>query len=167
MRRSPFSHSSTSAFVLKPPMYLVSVPGQVATICQFPSAILSSLKSTRGDLAIGLLAPLSHEIDRSRIHSQYTRLADKWTSPFNVREDVFDMIVDMKKPSRSEYDISDAGVRHVPTDERFVPYPGKPADGSWLDGHAGDAGEYDQDEVRALGRQLWAKHASGKSTRPI
>ena len=77
------------------------------------------------------------------------------------------MIFDMKKPTRSEYDISDAGVRHVPTDERFVPYPGKPADGSWRDGHAKDAVEYDQDEVRALGRQLWHKYASEKSIGPI
>ena len=72
----------------------------------------------------------------------------------------------MKNPTRSEYDISDAGVRHVPTDERFVPYPGKPADGSCRDGHAKDAGEYDQDEVRAIDRQLWAKQTLGKSIKP-
>jgi hypothetical protein len=77
------------------------------------------------------------------------------------------MIADMKQPTPGEYDISDAGVRHVPTDERFVPYPGKPADGSWRDGHGKDAQEYDQDEVRALGRELWAKYALGKSIKPI
>jgi hypothetical protein len=73
------------------------------------------------------------------------------------------IVFDMKKPTSAEYVISDVGVRHIPTDERFVPYPGKPTDGSWRDGHAKGAEEYDQEEVRALGRQLWAKHAIGRS----
>ncbi len=30
----------------------------------------------------------------------------------------------MKQPILGEYDISEAGVRHLPTDECFVPYPG-------------------------------------------
>jgi hypothetical protein len=63
----------------------------------------------------------------------------------------------MKKPSEDEFEISEAGVRHRPTDEKFVPYPGKPADGSWRDGHLDQSGEYEQEEVRTMGRKLWAK----------
>jgi hypothetical protein len=54
MRRVPASHSSTSALVLSPLMYLVSVPGHSATICQSPSVIRSILKVTRGDLPMPL-----------------------------------------------------------------------------------------------------------------
>ena len=64
----------------------------------------------------------------------------------------------MIKPAAAEFEISDSGVRHRPTDERFVPHPGKPADGLWRDGHAKGAEDYDQDEVRRMGRMLWAKH---------
>ena len=64
------------------------------------------------------------------------------------------------KPVPSEYVVSEASVRHVPSDERFVPYPGKPADGSWRDGHAKDAAQYDQEEVRQTGRKLWAKYVA-------
>jgi hypothetical protein len=67
----------------------------------------------------------------------------------------------MKKPAPGDYDISAAGVRHLPTGEWFVPYPGKPADGTWRDGHAKGVEEYDQDEVRTLGRKLWAKFIAG------
>lgn len=64
----------------------------------------------------------------------------------------------MKQPTPGEYQISDAGVRHVPTDERFVPYPGKPLDGSWRDGYGHAVDAYDLEAVRALGRVLWAKY---------
>ena len=63
----------------------------------------------------------------------------------------------MKKPSENEFEISEAGVRHRPTNEKFIPYPGKPADGSWRDGHWDQSGEYEQEEVRTMGRKLWAK----------
>ena len=63
----------------------------------------------------------------------------------------------MKKPLEDEFEISEAGVRHRPTDEKFVPYPGKPTDGSWRDGHLDKDGEYEQEEVRTMGRKLWAK----------
>lgn len=72
----------------------------------------------------------------------------------------------MKQPTPREYEISDAGVRHVPTDERFVPYPGTPADGSWQDGRAKGADEYDRDKVRVLGRRLWAKYTLG-TVKPV
>jgi hypothetical protein len=63
----------------------------------------------------------------------------------------------MKNPSENEFEVSEAGLRHKPTDERFVPYPGKPTVGSWRDGHTNQSGEYEREEVRAMGRQLWAK----------
>ena len=72
----------------------------------------------------------------------------------------------LKTPAADEFQVSEAGVRHVPTDERFVPYPGKPADGSWRDGHAKNAADYDQDEVRKLGRKIWAKFLLDKKASP-
>jgi hypothetical protein len=66
----------------------------------------------------------------------------------------------LKKPTSDEYKISAAGIRHIPTDELFVPYPGKPTEGSWRDGHAKGAEEYDREEVRAVGRKLWAKYVA-------
>jgi hypothetical protein len=63
-----------------------------------------------------------------------------------------------KKPNPEEFGISKTGIVHRPTKERFFAHPGKPADGHWQDGHALAAAEYDQDEVRRMGRMLWAKH---------
>ena len=63
----------------------------------------------------------------------------------------------MKKPVEREFEVSNAGVRHRPTEERFVPYPGKPSDGSWRDGHLDTDIDYDQVEVRTLGRKLWTQ----------
>jgi hypothetical protein len=63
----------------------------------------------------------------------------------------------MKKPSEDEFEISKSGVRHRPTDEKFIPYPGKPSDGFWRDGHSDRCGAYEQDEVRTMGRKLWAQ----------
>jgi len=64
----------------------------------------------------------------------------------------------LKKPTLQEFELSEAaGIRHRPTEERFVPYPGKPGDGVWKDGHTIAAADYDMDEVRQMGRNLWAK----------
>jgi hypothetical protein len=49
----------------------------------------------------------------------------------------------VKKPLEREFEVSDAGIRHRPADEKFVSYSGKPSDGSWRDGHLDTAGEYD------------------------
>lgn len=73
------------------------------------------------------------------------------------------MELNVKKPLELEFEVSEAGVRHRPTDERFVPYPGKPSDGSWRDGHLDTDGKYDQEEVRTLGRKPWAKFISHRS----
>src|SRR5580704_2892745 len=48
MRRVPCSHSSTSALLLRPLIYLASAPGYSARICQSSSAIRCILKVTRG-----------------------------------------------------------------------------------------------------------------------
>src|SRR4029077_14957665 len=48
MRRVPCSHSSTSALLLSPLIYLGSTPGYSARICQSSSAIRCILKVTRG-----------------------------------------------------------------------------------------------------------------------
>lgn len=65
-----------------------------------------------------------------------------------------------KKPVPADFEISDKRVWHRPTDERFFPHPGKPADGQWQDGHGKAAAEYDQDEVRQMGRSLWVKNVA-------
>ena len=71
-----------------------------------------------------------------------------------------------KKPIPEEFEISRTGVWHRPTKERFIAHPGKPADGQWQDGHTLAAADYDQDEVRQMGRKLWAKHvAEGRRIR--
>jgi hypothetical protein len=64
----------------------------------------------------------------------------------------------LKKPTPAEFEISKTGIRHRPTKERFAAHPGKPVDGQWQDGHTLAAAEYDQDEIRQMGRKLWAKH---------
>ena len=70
----------------------------------------------------------------------------------------------LKKPAPAEFEISNTGVWHRPTKERFIAHPGKPADGVWKDGHSLIAADYDIDEVRQMGRNLWAKHlVEGKS----
>jgi len=63
-----------------------------------------------------------------------------------------------KKPTPEAFEISKNGIVHRPTKEKFAAHPGKPADGQWQDGHTLAAAEFDQDEVRQMGRKLWAKH---------
>ncbi len=66
----------------------------------------------------------------------------------------------LKEPIPAEFEVSKIGVWHRATGERFVPHPGKPADGRWRDGHTSAAAHYDQDQVREMGRKLWAKHVA-------
>ncbi len=65
-----------------------------------------------------------------------------------------------KKPNPEEFEISKRGIVHRPTKERFTSHPGKPADGLWQDGHTLATLDYDQDEVRQIGRKLWANYVS-------
>jgi hypothetical protein len=72
----------------------------------------------------------------------------------------------MKKPTPLEYVISETGIRHVPTDERFISFVGKPGDGRWQDGHSLKANDYNQDEVRSLGRKIWAEAVLARIKEP-
>lgn len=65
-----------------------------------------------------------------------------------------------KKPIPDEFEFSASGIFHRPTQEKFVSFPGKPGDGQWQDGHGKSAADYDQDEVRRMGRKLWAKQVA-------
>ena len=70
-----------------------------------------------------------------------------------------------KKPNAEEFEISKRGIVHLPTKERFTSHPGKPADGRWQDGRTLATLDYDQDEVRQMGRKLWAKYVSRQRSR--
>ena len=76
------------------------------------------------------------------------------------------LVAMLKKPTQADFEISNTGVWHRPTKERFIAHPGKPADGVWKDGQGLAAADYDMDDVRKMGRNLWAKHvAEGKRIR--
>lgn len=68
-----------------------------------------------------------------------------------------------KTGRRRIFELSRAGVRHLPTGERFTAFPGKPGDGTWMDGHEKGAADYDQEEVRQLGRKIWARVLAEKA----
>ena len=70
-------------------------------------------------------------------------------------------------PTPLEYVISETGIRHMPTDERFISFPGKPGEGRWHDGHSRKAEQYDKEEVRALGRKIWADATRGRNKEPL
>ena len=50
----------------------------------------------------------------------------------------------LKKPNPADFEISDKKVWHRPSDESFIPHPGKPADGVWKDGYSIAAADYDR-----------------------
>ena len=72
-----------------------------------------------------------------------------------------------KKPIPADFEISEKRVWHRPTDVRFFPHPGKPADGVWKDGYSIAAADYDMDDVRQMGRKLWAKHVIERKRRLV
>lgn len=67
-----------------------------------------------------------------------------------------------KQPAADEFEVSDAGVTHVPSGATFAPYPGHPTEGTMHDGYEKEAAEYDPETVKEMMRRLWAKHLSGK-----
>ncbi len=73
----------------------------------------------------------------------------------------------LKKPNPADFEISDKKVWHRPSDVSFIPHPGKPADGVWKDGYSIAAADYDMDDVRQMGRNLWAKHIAGRKRRLV
>ena len=72
----------------------------------------------------------------------------------------------LTKPSPEEFELSDAGLRHKPTDSTFIPYPGNPTVGSWRDGTQDNFKKaqkvYSFEEVRQMGNKLWGKFLSQK-----
>lgn len=66
----------------------------------------------------------------------------------------------LRKPTSEEFEITDTGIQHLPTDASFVPFPGKPTQGTWREGKAklDNGDEYDLEAVKAMMRQVLAKN---------
>ena len=71
----------------------------------------------------------------------------------------------IKKPAPEEFLLSEAGIRHTPTEAMFIPYPADPAHGTWRQGNSEESANYQTDEVRELGRKLWEKFLNQKVKR--
>ena len=69
----------------------------------------------------------------------------------------------MRKPTPDEFDVSDEGVVHRPTEYSFRPIPGDPTRGSvrmgMLDKEVPEDERYDAEEVKRMARRLWSKHS--------
>jgi hypothetical protein len=69
----------------------------------------------------------------------------------------------MRKPTPDEFDVSDEGVAHRPTEYSFRPFPGDPTHGSvrmgLLDKEVPEDERYDPEEVKRMARRLWSKRA--------
>jgi hypothetical protein len=70
----------------------------------------------------------------------------------------------MRKPSREEFEVSDEGVVHRPTEYSFRPMPGHPTRGTvrmgLLDKEVSEDQRYDREKVQQMARKLWAQHLS-------
>lgn len=64
-----------------------------------------------------------------------------------------------RKPTREEFEITDTGIQHRPTEASFVPFPGKPTQGTWREGNPilDNGDEYDMEAVKAMMREVLAK----------
>ena len=64
-----------------------------------------------------------------------------------------------RTPRPEEFEISDTGIVHKPTEASFVPFPGRPTSGTWHDGrlHTPDT-QYGADEVKDMMRKILAEH---------
>jgi hypothetical protein len=66
------------------------------------------------------------------------------------------------KPQREEFQISENGITHTPTEYSFAPHPGSPTSGSIRQGRLGngmpDGRYYNSEEVKAMARKLWAEY---------
>ena len=63
-----------------------------------------------------------------------------------------------RKPLPEEFEISDTGILHKPTEASFVPFPGRPTAGTWHDGRLNTTPEYDAEEVKDMMRKIFADH---------
>jgi hypothetical protein len=63
-----------------------------------------------------------------------------------------------RKPTPEEFEITDTGIEHMPTGASFVPFPGKPTQGTWHAGspQAANGDEYDMDDVKEMMRRVLA-----------
>jgi hypothetical protein len=75
----------------------------------------------------------------------------------------------MTKPRPDHFQISEVGLRHIPTEATFKPFPDDLTNGSWKDGKLGKLLmgriRYEADEVKEMGRKLWGEYLSKKKAR--
>jgi hypothetical protein len=75
------------------------------------------------------------------------------------------------KPSRKEFEVTDYGVRHLPTQYQFVSTPGQPTRGTKhmgaLDKDLPNAPQYSSNEVEDMARRLWGEHLTASKGRPL
>jgi len=68
----------------------------------------------------------------------------------------------MTKPRPEQFQISQVGMRHIPTQAMFNPFPGNLTSGNWRDGELGKPlkgrVQYDAEEVKEMGRKLWGEY---------
>lgn len=61
--------------------------------------------------------------------------------------------------TEDQFEISDAGIKHVPTGCEFTPYPGSPHDGTRREGYRGsklpDGRDFDVEELDVMMKRLW------------
>ena len=69
-------------------------------------------------------------------------------------------------PTPLEYVTSETGIRICLLMSVFISFPCKPGAGRWHDGHSRKADQYDKEEVRALGRKIWADALRGRKKEP-
>jgi hypothetical protein len=66
-----------------------------------------------------------------------------------------------------QFEITNLGITHKPTGCTFTPHPGQPLSGNMRLGQLGNklaSGEdYRPEEVKAIMRELWAKHCAGEN----
>jgi hypothetical protein len=66
--------------------------------------------------------------------------------------------------TEDQFEITDDGIKHVPTGCEFVPYPGQPLSGNKHIGYLGTklpTGEdYDPNAVEQMMRSLWSEYVS-------
>jgi hypothetical protein len=71
--------------------------------------------------------------------------------------------------TEDQFEISDAGIKHVPTGCEFTPYPGSPYDGTRGERYRGsklpDGRDFDVGELDATMKRLWLEYVKKRSLR--
>jgi hypothetical protein len=66
--------------------------------------------------------------------------------------------------TEDQFEISDGGIKHVPTGAHFVPHPGAPYSGNMQLSNLGnrlkDGRDFKPNEVRGMMERLWAQHVA-------